>query len=183
MSSINRISPGVFRLAGQIAGRPAVFLLDSGASSDFVDSSFAARAGLPLRPSRRAIKLADGTMTYASGLTDADCRLTAASGTTFNFRSAFYATKLQGYDAILGMTWLTRFDPRIEWSKGQIAVRHSEKDPFRALRPLAPGAAENRYSPAALHSLEGIVGRDEMRRIIAAGDVEEIYAMRIHPNS
>ena len=182
MHSITRLSPGVYRLAGRLAGREAVFLVDSGASSEFIDSGFALRARLKLTASRRAIKLADGTLVSAMGLAEVDCALAAASGGTFDFRSQFYATKLQGYDAILGMTWLARFNPDIDWSERCLRVRHNPKDqkaPWRILKPLAQEDVPARLAPLAMHSLEGLLGENELRRLLRDADTEEIFAMRI----
>jgi predicted aspartyl protease len=64
-------------LKGSVNGHEAVFLLDSGASSEFIDPKFAELCGLKVSPSDRSVKLADGTVVDASGQASVDFGLAA----------------------------------------------------------------------------------------------------------
>ena len=67
-----------------------------------------------LAPSSRTIRLADGSRAHALGQVELAFSLTAAKGEpAVTFSATFTATPLQGYDAILGLTWLERHDPKI----------------------------------------------------------------------
>ena len=108
---------GLFKLRGFFNGHTATLLLDSGASSEFIDPAFARRCGLELQKSNREIKLADGTVSPAAGRVETECLLAAATGQPIPFTAVFTATPLEGYDAILGMTWLEKHNPQIGWAK------------------------------------------------------------------
>ena len=98
-----------------MAGHPVVILLDSGASTEFISSAFVKKASLDLEPSNRTIRLADGSVVPADGQVRMHTEMTAAVGGPLEFDATFVATTLEGYDAILGATWLKRFNPPIDW--------------------------------------------------------------------
>ena len=64
---------GVLRLAGFCGRERATFLLDSGASAEFLSVAFAREQGLVVQPCKRSIRLADGTLTQAVGTTTVRC--------------------------------------------------------------------------------------------------------------
>ena len=123
-------------MRGFFSGQAATLLLDSGASGQgFIDPAFAARCGLELLSSDRSIKLANGTIVPAAGQVAADYALAAASGAAIPLKSTFTATPLEGYDAILGMSWLTEHDPVIGWKNRSITIRPAD-GPARHIKPL-----------------------------------------------
>ncbi len=82
------------RLSGTIGPRAALVraLIDSGATALFLDSAVAARAGLQLTPSARAVRLADGTIKTAAGTASAACTLRGTGPTgdlSFDVNSAY----------------------------------------------------------------------------------------------
>ena len=129
-------SGGVFRLAGKIQGRDAVLLKDSGATSQFMSTELAKELGLFVTPSNRAIRLANGSTTRAAGTVVATCELSTVLGKPFRFSEKFYVTDLAGYDAILGMEWLKRFNPAIDWSERTLALRLTPDAPLSVVRPI-----------------------------------------------
>lgn len=104
-----------------VNGTKAVFLVDSGASRDFISTAFAKQHCLPLstlsKPLR--VRLADGTLSAtASEIKDAHIQLTP----DYDYTTSLLATTLQGYDGILGKPFLTRVNPTIDWSANAITA-------------------------------------------------------------
>ena len=95
----------------------------SGATALFLDSAVAARAGLQLKPSARAVRLADGTIKTATGTASAVCTLrgTGATG-DLSFDAEFCVLDLNGHEAILGMPWLAHFNPSVDWRNGVFTI-------------------------------------------------------------
>jgi len=93
-------SGALIKLAGFVGSRPAVILVDSGATGNFVASKFAASAKLALTagpPSTAS--LANGQPQDASGVA---CGTPVRIG-SYTDRIDFNVTDLCGYDVILGM--------------------------------------------------------------------------------
>ena len=127
----------LFKLRGHIKAEPTTLMIDSGASSEFIDTDFARRCGLTLRPSNRTIRLADGTIVQASGEAVVAFTLESASknGSPIPFSTTFTVTPLEGYDAILGLTWLAEHDPVIGWKERSITIRTPGRAP-QLVRPV-----------------------------------------------
>ena len=68
--TLPRPSSILIKLAGTVAGQPAVFLIDCGADGNFVSSSFLPRLSSPpvVLPSSNTITLADGRTQPVSGV-------------------------------------------------------------------------------------------------------------------
>ena len=127
----------LFKIAGFIGEQATTFMIDSGASSDFIDTKFAERCGLTLSRSDCTIRLADGTVVPASGEANVQYTLTEAGNRDAPIAQAatFTVTPLEGYDAILGLTWLTNHDVDISWLHRTIKLR-TPGEPTRFVRPL-----------------------------------------------
>ena len=102
-----------------INGISGTFLIDSGASRDFIASSFAKKHRLHLstipRPLR--IRLANGTLSATDQeLREAIVQLTPEA----SYSSSLVATSLQGFDGILGKPFLSSINPHIDWSTNTI---------------------------------------------------------------
>ena len=113
----------LIKLEGTLAGRPAVGLLDSGASGNFVSSNFIASNGLSTESidgDRLRVTLADGSQQEARGmLKDAELVLD-----TYKDRVSYVALPLSGYDFILGMPWLETTEPNINWREKSVSFDH-----------------------------------------------------------
>ena len=94
--------------------QPCRILIDSGASENFVDTSWADQHNIRLRRGRRCrIRQADGsTSTSTLGLHNAQLR---AIGSTYETTIDAVATSLPQWDLILGQPWLHSEDPDIRW--------------------------------------------------------------------
>jgi len=111
-------SRSLLKLRGFVAGHPAVILLDSGATGNFVRESFVKKRRIETSalPQHDIITLADGS-TRMSGCAVKAAKLTIGSYTdSFDFVSL----PLSEYDAILGMSWLHHFNPEIDWREKSI---------------------------------------------------------------
>ena len=97
-----------------------MFLLDSGATGNFVSSSFLARFNLASSPLPHSdlVTLADGSQQSASGI------VLGASLVIGSYTDSLdlVALALSGYDAILGMPWLERVNPEINWRQRTVSL-------------------------------------------------------------
>ena len=165
----------LFKLRGSVGGTAATFLLDSGASTDFIDPAFAQKCGLTLSTSDRTVRLADGTVVAASGSAATTCTLASANGAPFTFNSTLTATPLGEYDAILGMSWLSTHDPLIGFRNRSITIRDpaSPKKQW-VLRPLEV-VSDTTPEVAQLATISMGALRKAMRR----GEIEELFVVHI----
>lgn len=94
----------------------SVVMLDSGASSQFMDHDFAIRCGFKLIPKKRPepLTLVDGKPSSAGPLTHI-VRMPICID-QHRETLVFQVTKLGGYPVILGKSWLRRHNPSIDWS-------------------------------------------------------------------
>ena len=115
----------MIRLVGFIDSHPVVFLIDSGASGNFLSSSFARSHRLrPLVSSKSpVVTLADGHQQATGGILSSVQTRVAS----FNESLDFTVTDLQGFDAILGMPWLQRHNPTIDWRKLTVSFLDAKK--------------------------------------------------------
>lgn len=163
----------MFKLRGFFAGHEATLLLDSGASSEFIDPEFARRCGLSLAHSGRQVKLANGALVAAQGSVLTDYSLAMASGAPVTLSATFTATPLESYDAILGVSWLEQHDPVIGWRERSISLAQP-KGPPRLIKPLAC-LAEPRAAPLQLMSMKAL------KKAHRRGEIEELFAVYIQP--
>ena len=108
---------------GKLNGRDAVFLLDTGATTEFVDTEFAKAAQLAVTASDATIRLADGEKVGSAGIAGTvQYALQMKGGGETKFNGKFEVTQLGGYDAILGMSWFREARPRFVWDEGPVQV-------------------------------------------------------------
>ena len=162
-----------FTLRGAIKNVSTTLMLDSGASSEFIDTEFARRCGLAMTPSNRTIRLADGTVVSASGEVTVDFTLAPSevNEASIPFTATFTATPLEGYDAILGMTWLSTHNPVIGWQQKTIEIR----TPGRASQFIQPIAHDEPIARLAVITMKGL--KKAMRR----GECDELFAIFVRP--
>jgi len=95
-------------------------IIDSGASSQFIDLDFALSLNLPLDFKRKPedLVLADGVRSKVGQITHA-CSLRLTIDQHMEDLT-FHLTKLAGWNMIISKPWLRRHDPTIDWSKNSI---------------------------------------------------------------
>ena len=125
-------------LHGEMDGEPVKFLVDSGASTCFVDEGLVKKHGWRTRhkASPDYIQLANGQAQISNHVLEPAF---IAIG-DYEDEEAFHITRLAGYDAILGKTWLERLNPRVDWRRHQLVFNHHGRE----IVLLALGSARTR---------------------------------------
>lgn len=115
----HRAAGQLLRVKGVINGVNGVFLMDTGATTEFIDKDYAKAAGIVALETKTKIKLANGTIVRALGKTRAiQFELRNHTGRVVSYGKQFEITTLDGYDAILGMSWIEEARPKLVWDVG-----------------------------------------------------------------
>jgi uncharacterized protein with von Willebrand factor type A (vWA) domain len=114
------------RLRGELMRNACSFLIDSGATGDFVSWNFIRKHHLGNRCSALVpaleIEMADGTI-YTSNKVVRLAEIVGEKNGEFSGRRDLIVLPLRGYDAILGMPWLEEVNPDIDWDLRVIRPR------------------------------------------------------------
>ena len=115
----------LIKLSGFVAGKPAVFLLDCGATGNFVSAEFVKKHNLSTSPLPHpdVITLADGSQQKAGLIVNAAVIGIGSYTDTLDFVSL----PLAGYDVILGMPWLDHYNPTVNWKKHVVSLVDTKK--------------------------------------------------------
>ena len=114
--------PECFAYRAVCNGHSLLLLLDSGASDSYL------RHSLPQKLKANQIPLVTpGSVRYANG---EQCSYTHVAELKLHlgghtFVEHFKPINLHGYDGILGMRWLKKHRPRIDWTTGKMTIRSS----------------------------------------------------------
>lgn len=119
LNYLTNTSRGLLKLIGTLAGHQTIFLVDCGATGNFISSEFVSRHELKssslLQPD--AITLADGSkQSTGSFLKSASIHIGS-----YTDEVDFVSIPLVGADVILGMPWLGHYNPDIDWIKNTIS--------------------------------------------------------------
>jgi transposase InsO family protein len=109
-----RMKKTMLTVEGTLYGKPALILIDSGSSAEFVSADFITRHRLSTTPMKRQqrVILADGTKKRPTRRT----LHTPVRMADRHYKINFTVLPLNRYDAILGMSWLRQYKPLIDWS-------------------------------------------------------------------
>ena len=112
-------------LEGFFNGFPIKFLIDSGATDCFVSTVFVEEKGLDLnkRKDKVKINLADGT-TWVSKMYVKQACISFEEHMEF---IDFTVINLPQYEAILGKSWLDRWNPTINWKDNNLQWKMGNK--------------------------------------------------------
>ena len=130
-------------------------MIDSGATALFISHKFVQKNNVRLQPLAHAIKLSniDGSQNKAGSLTHyARLQLTVGAHTEI---TEFLVTNLGPEDVVLGLPWLKRVNPTIDWEKGEMDI---------------PGSPDNESS-SPVHKIQA--NREERRQWLRAGILED----------
>jgi hypothetical protein len=172
-------SSALIRLAGFIGSCPAVILVDSGATGNFVASKFASKARLTLTtgPPSTAT-LANGQPQDASGVA---CGAPVRIG-SYTDRIDFNVTDLCGYDAILGMPWLEQYLVIPDWRGKSVTFVDSKGKQQRLQR--APTGCQ-RWNSSTVGAIVGpslnVVSLRQVERLHREGQLD--LACVVYPDS
>jgi len=97
-------------------------LLDSGATSLYVSSSFISSNAIPTRPLPRPLQAynADDTINKSTILDEAYLTIEVNGHVSSDW---FFVTELGTKDLVVGMTWLREHNPLIDWQTGKISFK------------------------------------------------------------
>ena len=115
INQLTTTTRSLFKLSGFVNGKPAVFLLDSGATGNFVSAAFvAAHKFVVVELSQKdVVTLADGSQqTAGSSMNAAPIKIGS-----YTDEVDLISLPLSGYDVILGMPWLAHYNPTIDWKE------------------------------------------------------------------
>jgi len=172
-------SSALIKLAGFIGSCPAVILVDSGATGNFIASKFASKARLTMTagPPSTAT-LANGQPQDASGVA---CGTPVRIG-SYTDRIDFNVTDLCGYDAILGMPWLEQYLVIPDWRGKSVTFVDSKGKQQRLQR--APTGCQ-RWDSSAVGAIVGpslnVVSLRQVERLHRDGQLD--LACVVYPNS
>lgn len=109
------------KLDGLLHGKAVRVMIDSGATSNFVASTFVGDNGLPRSSIRNhRVKLANGEAhAMRHSLVDAPLQVGNIKSTESFF---VFPLPASSHDVILGVPWLARHNPQIDWSTGKVRV-------------------------------------------------------------
>jgi hypothetical protein len=174
INQLNARQSSLIKLACTVAGHPAVALIDSGATGSFVSSSFVSRHRLPLAKASAAscVTLADGHTQEAEGVLVG----TPVVMSSYSDRLDLTSTALRGYDVILGMEWLVRHNPAVDWRTAAVSFSDVQGRQH-LLRPQRTGLAlwrDPSLSVATTARLN-LISAGTMRTLVRRGAVEQVY--------
>lgn len=167
----------LIKLSGFIGPHPAVILVDCGASGNFVSSSFVRQHQLSVTKVTDApiVTLANGISKQSAGtVTAMPIRIGSYSDPI-----DFVSTDLQGYDAILGMPWLFRYNPRVDW-RGQTLSFNDRFGGSHTLRRTAtspaPIVVPSRTSSKINHSVAfNLISANRLKKEQNEGRIETAF--------
>jgi len=112
-------------LTGTIKGFPARFLVDGGDTHNFIDEKLLWELGIIslAKESPDTIKLANGQMESSSLVLPKACTHIG----TYKEYLKFHATRLEGFDGILGKEWLTKTNPHIDLKQHTLQFEYNGK--------------------------------------------------------
>lgn len=110
------IEANLMVIDAKVDGSLCPVLIDSGASHCFVSQNLVGKLNLPIEPFHRSIQLAAGK----NGTTLGIIRALEFKLGNMNDKEDFIVIPENNGRLILGMTWLRRVNPAIDWRSGEI---------------------------------------------------------------
>jgi hypothetical protein len=155
----------LLKFAARINGIEGTALVDCGATGDFVSQDFISQHRISSTPldTKSTLLLADGT---SRDITKRAPEMTVKfSG--MESKVSPLIVPLQGYDAILGMPWLTTYNPTIDWRTRQLSFNSAkttaDNDKDKGIKTKVP-LYTIRMIPQDTPQLHVITTPDELRQ-------------------
>lgn len=125
--------PPLVILAGNSGCRRLKVLLDSGCTHSIASAAYVSACAVSTVPGPRKyrLRMADGS---CQSMTRMVPNLKLRMG-QFKCKLDLHVADIAGYDLVLGMDWLRRFNPDVDWETGQVQV---DVGTARVVLPLAP---------------------------------------------
>ena len=172
----------LIKLSGLVADHSAVFLLDCGATGNFISEGFVTRHRLVASSSSQQtlVSLADGSQ-HRSGSIVQSALVRIG---TYEDRLSFVVLPLSGYDVILGMTWLKQYNPQIDWRSGTATFVdvHQQTHVIACVSAAQPSAEAPRVriGAAPIRSLNTISAR-QLRHQLRTNQLQSDFAYLVWP--
>ena len=160
----------LLRVIGTLHGHPATFLIDCGASNDFVSEAFATRHALTLTATNRSVRGYDGTATPSAGILTTAALLSSDLGSCpdpLREERPFTAAQLHGEDAILGLPWLRSVNPNIDWDANAVCIRQALQTHTLTMAP-PPSPPAPRTTDAGANAARALTAY--LQRVYAESD-------------
>ena len=181
--SVDEAEPGVSMsvthllcIGGEVNGIPVKFLVDSGASGNFISEHLVSEHDLRTVRSHEKIQvhLADGSMRASN-------RIVQRAQVMYEEHAEFldfHVMKLPKYDAILGKSWLDRWNPNIDWRAGTISIQVGKKTVvLESDYPTTEGAKLSSIFGKRAVSVQ--VSAQRMKRLART---EDVYVAIVRPS-
>jgi hypothetical protein len=173
----------IVKVVGEINGVVGTFLIDSGATTEFIDENYVKKAGLTASVSGTRIRLADGVVSKSLGVVNC-VRYSLGlekgkQGKGKRYSDKFEVTKLSGYDAILGMSWMLQAQLRFIWTRRPVGVEvvtrtTNGRRQYKVLQLVSgPGSIEAQVASMSREQVEAAVAELERDATAVAGAGEE----------
>ncbi len=130
----------LIKFTGTMNGRQCVFMLDSGATGNFVSLGFVQKHSFVTSPLPRqdTVTLADGSKQVTGSMVQA----AAVRIGSYADRLDLVTLPLTGYDVILGMPWLYHYNPVVDWQLESLSfVQHHKRFKRKRVLQAAPPVA------------------------------------------
>lgn len=116
----------LIRLVGEINGIGAVMLIDSGASGDFINTAFVNKNNIKTirneNNNNKIIVMANGSKCNSDRIVESAVVKIGSYKDTVSFT----ALELNQYDAILGMPWLEKNNPKIDFRNRSVELKNNQ---------------------------------------------------------
>ncbi len=145
--SLNGASTPRMTFSGAASGAPCSFLVDTGATHCFMDSTFAKEIGISVQLVDTAVQMANNSVEHATSQCTPHIKI-QGHGTRV---TCFIIDMQQQFDIILGGTWLTAVGTNIDFASNTCTVK--KKGQQHRLHPDSKSADQPVTHPANIHSL------------------------------
>ena len=165
-------------IEGYFNGFPVKFLVDSGATDCFVSTAFVEEKELDQNKRKEKIKinLADGSTRVSQLYVKQACVNFGDEHTEF---LDFTVIKIPYYEAILGKSWLDRWNPAINWKENSMQWRMGK----RLIKVTGVSKAHTAMNASSLFDLSSTVESISAQRMRRIAKREPVYLMVVRTNA
>jgi hypothetical protein len=165
-------------LLGTIHGKECNVFIDSGAEgqqANFIRKSFVDQLQVDVVESKTKVTFGDGRKSSTYGTAALRLHLKAIHGTLRQTMEFTVIDMPDAHDIILGVPFLTLFNPDIDWKRGFITTRNGRKK--FTFKPLFNGKESSQRNNNGVHLQR--VTATEFERDLFAEDTEAVFCLHI----
>ena len=129
-------SSNLLAITSTISGKKVKALIDSGATNNFLSLTWAKANKIPMKrhEKRMTLSLADGSTTHYEHFTTV-----SVSFKGHTIKTNFDIVNLEHNNAILGIPWLTKVNPTIDWNTKTVLITQPSNrpstEPIEVIKP------------------------------------------------